>query len=380
MGVIMGLHLNIPFAQQSDPVTREHRNRVWWTSYILDRMWASKLGCPPAIQDEDIKVDLPSPVSVEGSRAKDFGYSGYYTAYVKLAGISMHTVRSIYTGKDQANALFNKVQQRVKELKAWAEELPPPLHLDTSLGPNPAYHNYDLLSLHLTLNQTIILATRPILLYGLCLHNNAKQTPVSARALIDTCIRCARHSCRILCESWIHGAFPALYHDLTQCLFSALTVLAVSSLLDHGECTRDKEWFEESVELLSQLKDSGNFPAREFYRHVELIMATLRDVEGRNNKSLGIGPDQELQCGADARLTSHASGGDARAGTTDRFWTAVTTETALAEPSLQQLLMHPTVDMQFPESGFDLFSEENVLYWPEFGPTLGSGTPSGPNH
>src|SRR5688572_24726671 len=60
MAVIMGLHLNIPAAQLSDPVQREHRNRVWWTAYIFDRMWATKLGCPPAIQDEDVKVDLPS--------------------------------------------------------------------------------------------------------------------------------------------------------------------------------------------------------------------------------------------------------------------------------------------------------------------------------
>ncbi|KAK0634158.1 fungal-specific transcription factor domain-containing protein [Immersiella caudata] len=367
MGVIMGLHLNIPVAQQSDPVVREHRNRVWWTSYILDRMWASKLGCPPAIQDEDIKVDLPTPVLLEGPSAQDFAYAGYHTAFVKLASISMHSVRSIYTGKDQASALFNKVQQRVKELKAWAEELPPPLHLDTSLGPNPAYHNYELLSLHLILNQTIILATRPILLYGLCLHNNATQTPAPARPLIDTCIRCARHSYRILSESWIHGAFPALYHDLTQCLFSALTVLAVSSLLDHSECGRDREWFEESVELLSQLKDSGNFPAREFYRHVELIMATLKDVDRRRERDLARNADQELQCGDVARLTGHGTDAEAGDGTACPFGTAVTAETALAEPSLQQLLMQPTVDMQFPESGFDLFSEENGLYWPEFG-------------
>ncbi|KAK4445293.1 fungal-specific transcription factor domain-containing protein [Podospora aff. communis PSN243] len=380
MGVIMGLHLNIPVAQQSDPVIREHRNRVWWTSYILDRMWASKLGCPPAIQDEDIKVDLPSPISVEGPGAKDFGYAGYYKAFVKLAGISMHTVRSIYTGKDQASVLFNKVQQRVKELKAWAEELPPPLHLDTSLGANPAYHNYDLLSLHLTLNQTIILATRPILLYGLCLHNNAKQTPAPAEALIDTCIRCARHSCRILCESWIHGAFPALYHDLTQCLFSALTVLAVSSLLGHSECAKDREWFEESVELLSQLKDSGNFPAREFYRHVELIMATLKDAESRKYGSVCFSSDQDLRSGGDACSTPHGAGGDARDGMADSLEIAFTAETALAAPSLQQLLMQPTVDMQFPESGFDLFSEENGLYWPEFGPSLGSGTADGLSH
>jgi len=126
----------------------------------MDRMFASKLGCPPAVQDEDVKVDLPSPIVVEGPAASDFSYTGYYYASVKLASISMRSVRSIYTGKDQANALFTKVQQRVKEPKIWSEELPPSLRLlDTSLRVNPDYHKYDILSLHLALNQTIILAT-----------------------------------------------------------------------------------------------------------------------------------------------------------------------------------------------------------------------------
>ncbi|KAK0654827.1 fungal-specific transcription factor domain-containing protein [Cercophora newfieldiana] len=364
MAVIMGLHLNIPLSQLRDPVIREHRNRLWWSCYTMDRMFASKLGCPPAIQDEDVKVDLPSTIMVEGPAANDFGYAGHYCASVKLASIAMHTVRSIYTGKDQAKALFNKVQQRVKELKVWSEELPPALHLDTSPRPNPNYHNYDLLYLHLSLNQTIILATRPILLYGLCLQNSGRQVPEPAKPLMDACIRCARQTSRILSESWIHGAFPALYHDLTQCLFSALTVLAVSSLLDHSECVSDREWFEESVELLSQLKDSGNFPAREFYRHVELIIGTIKQVEerkqGRLVMSAGAGP-RDTACGG---LAVQGVRGE---GTAHAFGAAVTAEIALTEPSLQQLLMQPTVDMQFPESGFDLFSEENGLFWPEFG-------------
>ncbi|KAK4039006.1 fungal-specific transcription factor domain-containing protein [Parachaetomium inaequale] len=348
MAVIMGLHLNIPATQLSDPVQREHRNRVWWTAYIFDRMWATKLGCPPAIQDEDVKVDLPSTPAVSGNLADDFGFAGYYVACVKLGGIAMNTVRSIYTGKDQANTLFNKVQQRVKQLKAWVEELPPSLHMDTTLGPNPNYHNYDLLSLHLTPNQTIILATRPILLYGLLLHNRSSppkhhQIPPPAKPLIDACIRCARHSCRILSESWVRGAFPALYHDLTQYLFSALTVLAVSSLLggpDGG--AGDREWFGDSVRLLAQVRDSGNLPAREFARHAELIAAAVRRAEERG----GHGDDS----------VGREPAGDG---------VAVTAETALAEASLQDLLMQPTVGMQLPDAGFDLFASEDGLYWSE---------------
>ncbi|KAJ4290021.1 hypothetical protein N0V88_006822 [Collariella sp. IMI 366227] len=190
----------------------------------MDRMWASRLGCPPAIQDEDVKVDLPSNPIVNGKLPEDLSDASYYASYAKLANITTNVVRSIYNERDATTTLFGKIQQRLKELKAW----------------------------------TIILATRPTLLYGLRLHTSRtspthKQTiPPSAKTLIDACIRCARHSVRILSDSWINGAFPALYHDLTQYLFSALTVLAVSSLLGHADSAGDRDGFEDAVQLLAQ--------------------------------------------------------------------------------------------------------------------------------
>lgn len=401
MGVLMGLHLNIPAAQLSDPILREHRNRVWWTAYIMDRMWASRLGCPPAIQDEDVKVDLPSNPAIEGTLPEDFSDSGYYAAYAKLASIATKVVRSIYSEEDRTATLFGKMQQRLKELKAWVEELPPSLHMDPSSASSPNYHNYDILSFHLTLNQvfnladydnlpirckltlswTIILATRPTLLYGLRLHTGAnppKQIPHSAKTLIDTCIRCARHSCRILSESWINGAFPALYHDLTQYLFSALTVLAASSLLSHDDSANDRDGFEDAVQLLSQVKDSGNFPAQEFYRHAELIVAAVKKADDRTNDSAEalLGPQLGVREGGSGKVNVSLQHdlGSVQVGNVNREEgdvaglgvVAETAETALAEPSLQELLMQPAIEMQFLEASSDFLDGGNGLYWPEF--------------
>ena len=402
MAVLMGLHLNIPAAQLSDPVLREHRNRVWWTAYIMDRMWASRLGCPPAIQDEEIKVDLPSNSIINGNLAEDFSDYGYYVAYVKLASIATSVVQSIYGERDQTTTLFGKVQQRLKELKAWVEELPPYLHMDTSLKSSPNYHNYDILSLHLTLNQvcacppgnkpsqpdvhyhpasqTIILATRPILLYGLRLHTSTsppKPTPHSAKTLIDACIRCARHSSRILSESWINGAFPALYHDLTQYLFSALTVLAVSSLLGHHDDTAsDRDGFEDAVQLLSQVRDSGNIPAREFHRHAELIVAAVKSAGDRGGhepssqmpaRPVGPGTVNMLDTPLGFR-SIQVDGLLSREGrsATGSGVVAETAETALAEPSLQELLMQPAMELQFLEPSSNFLDGGHGLYWPEF--------------
>ncbi|GAB1315545.1 hypothetical protein MFIFM68171_05755 [Madurella fahalii] len=345
MAVIMGLHLNIPAAHL---------------------------------------VDLPSNPAVDGASSNDFADAGYSAAYAKLAAISMGIVRSIYGRKDRTVTLFHKVQQRLKELKARVQDLPPHLHMNTFVDSNSACHKYDILSMHLTLNQTIILATRPILLYGLRLHFSAsppKPIPHSAKTLIDTCTRCARHSCRILSESWINGSFPALYHDLTQYLFSALTVLAASSLLEHGEGLSDRDGFEESVQLLSQLRDSGNFPAREFHRHAELILAAVKEADERQRSmaaaeetvhvvharaaAAACGPGHPALHEAGA-VTVQAGGAGERDGTMPALGVGVTAETALAEPSLQALMMQPTTGMQFLEPGSSWLDEGNGLYWPEF--------------
>lgn len=157
MAVILGLHVNIHVSQLPDPALREHRNRVFWTAFILDRLWACKLGCPPALQYQDIQVDLPTdpPTPLPGSLPDDFVQARYVTAYVKLTLIMNKVVRSIY-GKDKITTLFNKVQKRVLELKDWVEELPQSFRISTSLSSNnsaSSYHRYDVLSLHMTLNQ-----------------------------------------------------------------------------------------------------------------------------------------------------------------------------------------------------------------------------------
>lgn len=177
MAVILGLHVNIHVSQLPDPVLREHRNRVFWTAFILDRLWACKLGCPPAVQDEDIQVDLPTDLAPPTTTTKpstplgnnppddddddndDFVQARYVTAYVKLTMIMNKVVRSIY-GKDKTHTLFNKVQKRVLELKDWVEELPQSFRISTcsnlsSASTSRTYHRYDVLSLHMTLNQVL---------------------------------------------------------------------------------------------------------------------------------------------------------------------------------------------------------------------------------
>ncbi|KAK1636158.1 fungal-specific transcription factor domain-containing protein [Colletotrichum phormii] len=396
MAIVMGLHLNIPESQLRDPDLREHRKRLFWTTYIFDRIWASKLGHPTAIQDSDVGVDLPSEASSDDAatartHAADFEDTAYHVASLRLAALITKTVRSIYGQRSQGEAttLSKRVQQALKDLRAWVEDLPVHLQIDNAgIGPKP-------ISLHLSFNQCAILATRPILLHILRTQvaswpsttttTPETQVPASAITLSEACIRCARHSIRLLTDSWIDGSFATFDYFYTQYLFSALTILAASSLLQdsHGAAPNDdKEAFEESVRFLSQLRDAGNFAAQEYCHHVDVMRAELdRFYAKRTGRMEAEQPPQQEQAssygGVPQPLPSHGLGPEPESGPlmTSQFGLGgglpvragagpTTAGMALTEPSLEELLAQPVLDLQFLEASF--YDDLQALYWPDF--------------
>lgn len=255
----MGLYVNIPESHMSDMGEREHWNRIWWTAYTLDRMWAIKLGHPFVIRDDEIGVNLPSnPVGLGDGGASDFPDRGYFVARIGLARLSGRIIYSIYDQKEHTPFLSHQVQAAFGDLRRWLEDLPSPLQIDGRNGDqldprarSPPFIQpgaslllaFNLLLLFLLDPKLVILATRPILLHVLRVHLEARKkqpwveanVPASAAALSETCVRCARHSCHLLVYSWTNGTFIIFDFFYTQYLFSPATVLGISTLLDNSK-------------------------------------------------------------------------------------------------------------------------------------------------
>lgn len=167
--IVIGLHLNIPMSQLPDARILEHRKRLFWTAYIIDRLSAANLNHPPAIQDDDVGVDLPSEISTLGP-TDSWDDSEYHIASIKLAGLLTVTIRSVYSlvrNQDQVTCanLSSRVQGCLKDLQSWFEGLPRPLQLDESSMNEP--HDHKIVSLHLRFYQVGHPATFHIL-YSTC--------------------------------------------------------------------------------------------------------------------------------------------------------------------------------------------------------------------
>jgi len=122
LATIMGLHINIGHAQLPDPELREHRIRVWWTAYSLDRFLSSKIGLPLLISDDDILVDLPAGNPALNSG--DFGDHLHFVAVLRLAKIAGKISRSLYVRKAQRGTFLHRVEKIGEELDQWREQLP----------------------------------------------------------------------------------------------------------------------------------------------------------------------------------------------------------------------------------------------------------------
>ncbi|KAF5228890.1 hypothetical protein FAUST_10767 [Fusarium austroamericanum] len=281
LATIMGLHMNIGDTYVPDPGLREHRIRVWWSVYMLDRILSSKIGLPLSISDDDISVNLPSDVSALNSN--DFADHFYFVAVLRLARIAGDISRSLYVRTPQPGTFLQRVAKIREALELWRKGLPehlkldPPQHNDNSSDPGPKTF-----TLQLAYNQLLILATRPVLLYVFRRHIERVATtspstclPEQVEGTADSCVRAARQSSKMLFQSWVNGGFHIFDYSYVRYFFSSSVILAISSVLGKQYSQDDKDRFNLAAGFLQQLKQNGNPAAMEFYAHINEIRNTL---------------------------------------------------------------------------------------------------------
>ncbi|KAH7084254.1 fungal-specific transcription factor domain-containing protein [Paraphoma chrysanthemicola] len=352
LGLIIGMQLNVPNHQSQDRSAAEHRVRLWWTAYVLDRICTTKIGLPVSISDDDIQVDLPSVLDANSLDKDDFGDVEYELRSIELSRISAASMVQIYLKRGHHNPFSQRVQATLKDLNKWMDILPARLQLKTEDSLTQENH---VIYLHLRFNQVIVLATRPVLLHVLKMYKQAwtnntdprTALPDTAHTLAETCIQCARHSYQIVTDTWINGTFATFDYFHTQYLFSAATVLAISSLLSSSQSEEDKHRFENAVDLLRQLDQSGSLVAKEFCEHIDAMqksMAAIREDTACQHISRPW-PTAEQEAGA------ISSGFELTAGM------------ALAVPSLQDFLADTELNTQIFDDS--LFDSTQTLFWPE---------------
>ncbi|OIW26938.1 hypothetical protein CONLIGDRAFT_492762 [Coniochaeta ligniaria NRRL 30616] len=132
MAISLGLHQEVSsrggLETELDEVSREHRRRVWWSLYSLDRILSIKSGNPVTIQDEDIGVQLPSKLPGEAEYCPAVVLR-HYTVVSRILGEVTKLIYRRITPKS-GRRLMASVQKIILSLSDWNRDLPDELRFD----------------------------------------------------------------------------------------------------------------------------------------------------------------------------------------------------------------------------------------------------------
>lgn len=140
------------------PLQKEHRKRVWWSTFCLDRLTSTQRGLLPTLTAEQTDLDYPSSAELGVEEISDFTDPDFLTARIQLTVIQTGNseVLSRCTG-DEAEVIETVLRPMLQRLVSWKESLPGHLAFETesdilSLSSSLAFKR-SLANLHLRYNQ-----------------------------------------------------------------------------------------------------------------------------------------------------------------------------------------------------------------------------------
>ncbi|ORZ20527.1 fungal-specific transcription factor domain-domain-containing protein [Absidia repens] len=144
MALDLGLHRNCDH-WQIPPDEKERRKRVFWCSFIVDRLTTAIYGRALCFEERDIDVPFPSvdddePIQTENNQPAPRILDTFIHS-IKLCDILGHVLKNIYYAKARHHASGQHVDHVLKtlhqQLTEWLARLPPSLQYklpDTEMG------------------------------------------------------------------------------------------------------------------------------------------------------------------------------------------------------------------------------------------------------
>ncbi|CAO2648168.1 Nn.00g090900.m01.CDS01 [Neocucurbitaria sp. VM-36] len=217
------LLLDKPTSSTLEPEERvqdEHRKRIWWTCYCMDRMVSTELGIPPMEAAVSNGLQYPDSGHLLPHERDEFFEPYLLTAQVELSIIKSKVVDVVTNDlrlTDDADPT-DALNPCAFLIQSWRNSLPESLSFPFDHGIQSTmlelpFHRV-LASLYLRYHHSIILLFRPLLLQELAatIRKNALNeqevvsTPVPNNDALTImkleCLSAARYNCRILVDLW----------------------------------------------------------------------------------------------------------------------------------------------------------------------------------
>ncbi|QSS51219.1 C6 transcription factor [Histoplasma capsulatum var. duboisii H88] len=280
MAILLGLHQEVS-DDSLDDHDREHRRRLWWSVYSLNRVVCVKSGNPLTIEDEDIGVSLLSRLPDEPLLCPATVLLHYTQLSITLGKIMTNVYRTPRNAT--AHNLVSSVQSILSELAQWQSNLPQALQCDfTNLDAEISRQS---VSIFLHYSQCINMTVRPLVFNVVrkCLQNNEKtgewpdwkeglqQTTVLA---VETCIAAARNSAAVMAAAAKKNLIATYGYMDGEHAFSAGIILVMINIAFPYNL-RDRAAMVLALDVLNGMAEKGNLHIRSLHRLLLSLYHTL---------------------------------------------------------------------------------------------------------
>lgn len=267
----------------------EHRNRLFWTLYGIDRYCSAKLGYPLSIPDELITADLPSDIPSsfkpdEESKYGDFSDHRYITCYVELCRIFTMMLRRLYQPKKFQGDIVPVILSVLSSLHMWQQNLPDILKVDYTK--ETLVISRTVTSIHSEYFRCINLTIRPLLLHFVRkrLHfGKTKKAPIELSkyssdviALLNASLQASIQTIRS--HSYLLGIQQLAkfgYLD-REYIYSAISTLVLFNVA-FGVNTTASQQITIGLGLLKEMEQVGNMNAQKRKEQTEHLIKTFED-------------------------------------------------------------------------------------------------------
>ncbi|KAJ9605007.1 Transcriptional activator [Cladophialophora chaetospira] len=284
MAISLGLHQEVDDPSM-DLVEREHRRRVWWSVYSMDRIISVKSGNPITIHDEDIDVPWPSPIQGMDPDLSRPRVLAYYTQLSRILG---RIGAEIYRKKVKSgSSLLSSVQSIMNDLANWLKGVPAELRIDFSALDRPI--SREAVSTFLHYYQCINMTARPLLLSVTQRRLQATATGTapadwregmspSVVSVVDSAISAACASTILMAAAAKQGLYATYgFMDGEHAFSASLTLVMVNVAFPYNK--RDAKAMETALSVLRGMAEKGN----EYIQARLSLLMNLRATIGRRS-------------------------------------------------------------------------------------------------
>ncbi|KAH6991377.1 hypothetical protein BKA56DRAFT_474340 [Ilyonectria sp. MPI-CAGE-AT-0026] len=278
------LGLDRPAPASLPNLEREHRKRVWWTAFCVDRAISTELGLRPAYVGVGEGLDYPDSSGLTAEEKEEFYDPELLTAQIKLCGIKCAVVDTVsqLKSKDIAGP-YEILGQCLQRLDRCGREMPDKVFSGCDSIPESRICS----SIALRYHQCYILLLRPILLhqFTFMLWNESVATLSDELCTVNNiCLHAARSNACIMLELAQSGKLVNYGYWDSAHLFSCLTVLAIASSMlskqpNAFQCTRDdisrdSGTYRNARYVLVHMAQAGNIASK---RHLSMLEEVERN-------------------------------------------------------------------------------------------------------